>query len=59
MGSYARVKFEGKGIQKLLASVGLEYISVVELGNVLLEYADWRDRHRDLLERELILLHFR
>jgi len=51
MGSFARAKSQDKGIQKLLATVGIDYISVLELGNVFLEYADWRERYRDLLEK--------
>ncbi len=43
MGSFARAKSQDKGIQKLLATVGIDYISVLELGNVFLEYADWRE----------------
>jgi uncharacterized protein (DUF488 family) len=49
MGSYARAKSPEKGIQKLLATVEIGYISAVELGNVFLEYADWRERYRELL----------
>ena len=51
MGSFARAKSQDKGIQKLLATAGIEYISVVELGNLFLEYTDWRERYRELLVR--------
>ena len=46
---FARAKSQDKGIQKLLATVGIEYISVLELGNIFLEYTDWRERYRELL----------
>jgi len=49
MGSFARAKSQDKGIQKLLATASIEYISVLELGNVFLEYTDWRERYRELL----------
>ena len=51
MGSYVRAKSPDKGIQKLLATVDIQYISLLELGNVFLEDADWRERYRNLLER--------
>ena len=56
MGSYARAKSQDKGIQKLLTTVGIEYISTVELGNVFMEYVDWRERYRDLLSKSGDLL---
>jgi len=49
MGSFARAKSQDKGIQKLLGTIGIEYVSVLELGNVFLEYTDWRERYRELL----------
>jgi len=51
MGSYVRAKSPDKGIQKLLGTVGIEYLSLVELGNVFLEYADWKERYQKLLEK--------
>jgi uncharacterized protein (DUF488 family) len=51
MGSYIRAKSPDKGIQKLLGTVDIEYISLIELGNVFLEYADWRARYQGLLEK--------
>ena len=51
MGSYARAKSADKGIQGLLDTVGIEYLSILELGNIFLEYGDWRERYRDLLGR--------
>jgi len=51
MGSFARAKSQDKGIQRLLSTAGIEYISVIELGNVFLEYADWRERYQELLTK--------
>ena len=51
MGSYVRAKSQDKGIQRLLGTVGIEYISLVELGNIFLEYADWKERYQELLEK--------
>ena len=51
MGSFARAKSQDKGIQRLLGTVGIEYCSVLELGNIFLEYGNWKDRYRELLER--------
>jgi len=51
MGCYTRAKTADKGIQALLARAGIKYASVVELGNVFLEWPDWRDAYRQLLDR--------
>lgn len=51
-GCYAKAKSQDKGIQKLLATGGIEYISLMELGNVFLGCADLRERYRQLLEKE-------
>jgi uncharacterized protein (DUF488 family) len=51
MGSYAMAKSPDKGIQRLLGTVGIEYCSVLELGNIFLGQSDWKERYRDLLGR--------
>lgn len=56
MGSYVKGKSHDKGIQKLLATGDIAYISVLELGNVFLEYVDWRERYRELLGKAGSLL---
>lgn len=51
MGVYTRAKTPDKGIQRLLADGGIAYISLPELGNVFLDYADWRERYAELMAR--------
>lgn len=55
-GCYAKAKSQDKGIQKLLATGGIEYISLMELGNVFLGCDDWRERYQQLLEKDGELL---
>ena len=50
MGSYSKAKTPDKGIEKLLGEAGIGYASLLELGNVFLEFDDWADRYRRLLE---------
>jgi len=50
MGTYIKAKTEEKGIQHWLASGGIEYLSLVELGNIFLDQEDWRGRYRQLLD---------
>jgi uncharacterized protein (DUF488 family) len=50
MGVYKKANSENKGIQRLLADASIEYVSLMELGNVFLDYQDWRERYHRLLE---------
>ncbi|NEP56502.1 MAG: DUF488 domain-containing protein [Symploca sp. SIO2G7] len=38
MGSFVKAKSQEKGIERLLATGGIEYYSLVELGNVFMDY---------------------
>ena len=51
MGAYVKAKTREKGIERLLREVGVEYRSLPELGNLFLDYDDWRDRYAALLAR--------
>jgi uncharacterized protein (DUF488 family) len=50
-GSYKKAKSQEKGIQKLLATGDIAYISLVDLGNVFMGYDDWRERYQQHLEK--------
>ena len=56
MGAYVRATSADKGIQRLLASRGIEYAPRPELGNLFLECDDWQQRYRDLLQQSGQLL---
>jgi uncharacterized protein (DUF488 family) len=42
MGVYGKARTPDKGIQKLLTEAGMDYVSLVELGNPLRDFPDWR-----------------
>lgn len=50
MGFYAKAKTPDKGIEKLMDDNGVRYISLIELGNVFLDYEDWQERYTRLIE---------
>lgn len=57
MGVYAKAKTADKGLEALLNKNGIAYVSLIELGNLFLEFDDWQERYRQFLEKsgELVL----
>lgn len=51
MGIYSQAKSSEKGLQGLLGASGIQYVSLVELGNLFMGDAQWRERYRQLIER--------
>jgi uncharacterized protein (DUF488 family) len=51
MGVYTKANSADKGIQKLLASAGIGYLPLVELGNLFRTYPDWSERYQRLLNQ--------
>ena len=49
VGTYAKAKEADKGIAGLLAKAGVGYVSLPELGNLFLDYADWPERYERFL----------
>ncbi len=50
MGVYAKAKSPDKGIERLLTSAGIGYQSLPELGNLFLDFEDWRERYAALIQ---------
>lgn len=50
MGVYSKANADTKGIQRLLATHGIAYVSLPELGNVFMGCDDWRPRYERLLD---------
>jgi uncharacterized protein (DUF488 family) len=50
MGCWTKAKTPERGIERVLAEVGIGYCSLVELGNPFLGYEDWSDRYQRLID---------
>ena len=50
MGVFVKAKTADRGIERLLASAGIAYRSLPELGNVFRDCDDWRERYTALIE---------
>jgi len=50
MGIWVKAKTPDKGIVKWLSEAGIGYRSLIELGNVFLDFEDWQDRYARMLE---------
>jgi len=49
MGIWVKAKTPGKGIEKWLTDAGFGYRSLIELGNLFLDYPDWQNRYEVFL----------
>ncbi len=50
MGIWVKAKTDEKGIAHWLSEAGIDYCSLVELGNVFLDFPDWQARYQQLLD---------
>ena len=51
VGTWVKAKTPDKGIENFLAGTGIGYVSLIELGNLFLEYDDWEARYITLLDQ--------
>lgn len=49
MGIWVKAKTSDKGIENWLAEAGIGYRSLIELGNLFLDFPDWQQRYEELL----------
>lgn len=56
MGIWVKAKTPDKGIEHWLAAADIGYHSLIELGNVFLDFPDWQERYRQLLATSGALL---
>ena len=56
MGSYVKAKTPDKGIERLLASAGIQYFSFTALGNRFKDAPDWAVPYQQLLDRDGVAL---
>ena len=52
LGSFVKAKTATKGIEGLLAGSGIDYVSLLELGNPYLGEQGWAESYRLLIEKE-------
>jgi len=51
LGIYKKAKDLNKGIQGLLSTANIEYISLIELGNNFMHYENWRELYQRFMDR--------
>ncbi len=56
MGVYVKAKSPDKGIVYLLQGADIQYVSLIELGNIFLDCDDWKNRYQQLINQAGILL---
>lgn len=49
MGVWVKASTPDKGIERWLGDAAIGYRSLIELGNLFLDFDDWRERYRKLL----------